>query len=159
VAIYMKYEGVNGGVTTSGFENWIDLMSCQFGHVRNVTAVGTNDSRKGTPTMSEVVVTKETDKASPDLFRESVTGDPKKVTIAFSTTAKDKMDVYLRVELEKTLISSYQLSGAGRDANAKPTETLTLNFTKITYTAVSRDANVRGTPNSASWDLTNQTGG
>jgi type VI protein secretion system component Hcp len=81
------------------------------------------------------------------------------VTIAFTTTTKDKMDTYLKFELEKTLISSYQISGGGRSSDTKPIETLSLNYTKITYTTVARDAKVTGTPNSASWDLTTQTGG
>ena len=55
--------------------------------------------------------------------------------------------VYLRIELEGTLISSISTSGGGD----RPLETLTLNFTKLEY------KNVPGTPygfDDATYDAT-----
>ena len=40
---------------------------------------------------------------------------------------------YLKIVLQNTLITSYSVSGHGGDPQARPTESLSLNFTKITY--------------------------
>jgi len=153
--IYMKYEGVDGDVTTKGFEKCIELTSAQFGHARAVTSIGANDARRGTPQVTDLVVTKPMDVSSTDLFRDSLMGQGKKVTLYFVATGVDKSTPFLTVELENTLISSFAVTG-GHAANDKPVETLTFNFTKITYTTTTLDEKLRGTPKSVTYDL--QTG-
>ena len=154
--IYMKYEGVDGDVTTKGFEKDIELTSAQFGHSRAVTSIGANDARRGTPQVTDLVVTKPMDVSSTDLFRDSLMGKGRKVTLYFVSTGVDKSTPYLTIELENVLISSFSLSG-GHDADGKPVESLTFNFTKITYTTTTLDEKLRGTPKSVTYDLPSGT--
>jgi type VI secretion system secreted protein Hcp len=159
--IYMKYDGIDGSVTADGHSKWIELESCQLGVHRNITsATGRGTNREaGAPAVSEIVVTKAQDCASVNLFKASLWGEGKKVKIDFCKTDKDKLEVFLQVELENTLVSSYSASGHGGDSNARPMESLSLNFTKITYVATHMDAeNKTSKPDRAMWDLAQAKG-
>ena len=46
VAIYMKYGDIDGAVTTTGFEKWIELSSFQWGVGRGI---GYRCTRRGNP--------------------------------------------------------------------------------------------------------------
>lgn len=156
--IFMKYDGIKGQVKAPGFEGWIELNSCQMGVHRNVsTSSGHGGNREAsTPAVSEIVCTKNQDASSADLFKAALAGEGKKVDIAFCKTSTDgkKYEKYMSVELENTLVSSYNLSGHGGPAGDSPMESLSLNFTKITYTmTVSDEKNKVGTPSKASWDM------
>jgi type VI protein secretion system component Hcp len=79
-------------------------------------------------------------------------GKGKKVTIVF---VNNDGVPYLSIELENTLISGYSISGHGGDSHDKPMESLSLNFTKITYspkpTAPAKDP--KATKDMAWWDF------
>ena len=98
MAIYMKFGDISGSVTTDGFKDWIQVNSFQWGVGRGVTSPhGSEDTREGSePSVSEVVVTKRMEKASPKLWQDAVGGDfSAKVTIQFTSTTKDKVESYL----------------------------------------------------------------
>src|SRR5215470_344010 len=107
--IYMKYEGILGEITKEPYKGWIELQSAQIGAGgRPAPSPGNGMS------VSEIVVTKTTDSSSPQLFKESLFGEAKKVIIDFVKI--DGGRAYLRLELEGTLISSFSGgSGAGGD--------------------------------------------
>ena len=154
--IFMQVEGIDGSVTAAGHEKWIELQSCQFGvarHVTNPTSRG-EGREASAPALSEIVVTKDLDIASTNLVREALWGDGKLIKIDFVKTDKDKFEPYLQFEMENTLIANYSVSGHGGVAHSQPMESLSLNFTKITYNTFKRDAaNKTGTPDRAMWDL------
>ena len=124
--IYMKIEGLPLRGTGKGMHSgWIVLESCQLGvnrHVTNATGSG-----RGAPP-SEIIITKSQDEASTALFRMSMWGEGKKVTIDFANGD----NVYMTLELQNTLISNYSVSGHGGYGKG-PTESLTLNSTGISY--------------------------
>jgi type VI secretion system secreted protein Hcp len=152
----MQVEGIDGSVTATGHEKWIELQSCQFGVARHVTnATGRGEGREASaPAISEIVVTKDLDVASTNLVREALWGPGKLVKIDFVKTEKDKFEPYLQFEMENTLISNYSVSGHGGANHSQPMESLSLNFTKITYNTFQRDLKNKATsPDRASWDL------
>ena len=153
MAIYLQYEKVDGEVTESGHKGWIELQSFQWGVGRGITTpVGSSSKRESSsPSVSEIVVTKNTDKASPLLFMEATVGKAKKSVIEFTETGGDTQEVYLRFEMENTLISGYSISSAGD----RPAESFSLNFTKIEmkYTPYDKDHKA-GSPIPAGYDLT-----
>jgi type VI secretion system secreted protein Hcp len=161
--IYMKIDGIDGSVTAAGHEKWIELDSAQMGvnrHVTNPTGRGVNREASA-PSVSEIVVTKPLDCASTGLFRLSLWGEGKKVKIDFCKTDKDKIEPYLQLELENTLISSYSASGhgGGGGVHDRPMESLSMNFTKITYATIQMDAaHKTGKPDRAMWDLAQAKG-
>lgn len=155
MAIYMKFGSINGDVTTDGYKDWISLDSFQLGVGRGIgSAAGGLDNREGSePSVSEVTISKQMDKASPKLFQDAVGGDlGAKVQIAFTTTTKDKVDKYLEYELTNCGLSGYSVSSGGD----RPTESLSLNFTKIVWSFTAKDAKVGGSPEKVGWDLATQ---
>src|SRR5262249_8339518 len=106
------------------------------------------------PSFADLVVQKQFDKSGPGIFTWAVTGATKKVQIHF---CKEDGKAYLEYTLEAVIPSSHQLSGAsGFDgATRVPTETLTLNYTKIDKRFIPYDdKNKAGTPVSVGYDLT-----
>jgi type VI secretion system secreted protein Hcp len=141
MAIYLKLDGVEGNVTTTGFEGQIEILSFSFGTSRNIaTAARTATNRESNePCIGEVTLTKLWDAtSSPKLFEQSVAGTlDHTATITFTTTSADKVEKYLEIELSKTGISSFEMSSD----DDKPAETIDLNFSKIQYKPFTIDSN------------------
>jgi type VI secretion system secreted protein Hcp len=134
MAIYMKYGDIKGQTTTEGFKDWITLSSCQMGAGRGIaSAKGRGANREGSePNISEITVTKEWDAASSSkLFEESVSGlMDRKLEIHYTTTERAKQQAFLVIKGDNVCISGYSLSSGGE---GKPTESLSLNFSKIEF--------------------------
>jgi type VI secretion system secreted protein Hcp len=153
VAIYMNWDGVPGDVTTQGFEKWIELTSFQWGVGRGIgSAMSGQASRESSiPSVSEIVVTKRMDGSSPGLWTDSVAGQLNStVKIAFTTTSQGATTQFLNYELTNTGLSGYSLSSGGD----MPTESLSLNFTKVVWSFTGTDPSVSGTPVTQGYDLT-----
>jgi type VI protein secretion system component Hcp len=83
--------------------------------------------QRSAPSVSEVVVTKSTDKSSPQILKK---GTLRPKTIPLTNIVKHNGEEYYKIELENVLVSSYQVGGSGGD---RPMESLSLNFTKIQW--------------------------
>jgi type VI secretion system secreted protein Hcp len=160
--IFMSYDGITGDVTTKGHEQWIEINSFQWGVGRGVTSATASEAdREGaTPSISEITVNKANDSASPNLFRAScgagAVGEGKTVKIDFCKTDADQPEPYLQFELENTLISGWTMSSGGD----RPSESVSLNFTKITMTNTPMgDDNQTTSPDRPFYDLGQQVGG
>ena len=133
--IYMKYTGIDGDVTEQGHVNWIECSSYQFGVGRAIggTASGAAKGREASLcNVSEITISKPSDSSSQSLMREAMIGavPGKLVKFDFVTTGTgDQADIFTKFELEECMISGYSLSTGGD----RPSESLSLNFTKITY--------------------------
>jgi type VI secretion system secreted protein Hcp len=160
--IYMKVPGVEG--TGKGNRcGWIVLESCQIGtqrHLASPTGTGSNRDASA-PAVNEIVVTKVVDISSTNLFRLSNHGEPVTVFIEF-VSQDSKSDVpTMSLELESTFITSYTTTGAGgASPRGRAMESMSLNFTKITYstTAIESAKDGKQAPNRAQWDLFIQKG-
>jgi type VI secretion system secreted protein Hcp len=146
MAIYMKFGAVTGQVTTDGYKDWIELGSFQLGVGRGVTSgAGGQQRESSNPSISEVSVTKVFDAASPALYEDALAGAfDTKVEIKFTSTTKNKVDTYLTYELTNCGVSGYSLSSGGDN----PSESLSLNFTKIMVTPSPLD--LKGVPKKCS---------
>ena len=156
MAIYMKYGAIKGSTTTDGFKDWIELGSFQWGVGRSVTSTSKgSDTREGSePSISEIVVSKRLDKASPKLWQDAVGGDfSNDVTISMTTTTKDKVETYLEYTLKEVGLSGYSASGGSDDP---PGESLSLNFAAVTWKYIARDSKIAGNPDVVGWSLTQQ---
>jgi type VI secretion system secreted protein Hcp len=155
----MNYDGIPGDVTSEGHEKWIEVGSLQHGVGRGISSPtgGSADREASAPSVSEIVVTKSQDNASQGLFRASLDGEGKLVKIDFCRTKTGGgQEAYMQLELENTMISGFSMSSGGD----RPSESLSLNFTKITYvnTAGGID-NAAGNASRSSYDLSTQTAG
>ena len=157
MAIYLEVDGIQGSVTTQGFENQSELNSFQFGVSRSIStaASGSTARESSNPSISEITVTKLADAASPDLANYALAGQlNKKFTIHFTTTTAGQVTEYLKHELENVGLSHFAVSSGGD----LPMESMSLNFTKITTTFTPMDPSVSGQNKVVSYDLTTMTG-
>ncbi|MEI8195936.1 MAG: type VI secretion system tube protein Hcp, partial [Phycisphaerae bacterium] len=132
--IYMKYGSITGDVTAKGYQGDTQLTSFQWGVGRSISSGVNSDGNReaSVPSVSEIVVSKQFDSASLPLIKEAFGGTPSSVETDFvNTTFKGTLQTYLKLELDNTLISGYSLSSGGD----RPSESLSLNFTKISFTA------------------------
>lgn len=130
MAIFMNYNDVPGSVTAAGHEKWIELNSMQWGAGRGIsTAVGRGRNREASQvSISELVVTKLKDNASPKLVSDAFIGDEGvPVTIHLVTTSDEAKSILIEIILSDTLISGFSFSCGGEDTM----ESISLNFSKI----------------------------
>ena len=138
MAIYMEFgKNIKGDVTIPAFKEWIELNSFQFGVSRAVSSGAGGATRESSsPSISEIVVTKYFDKSSAKLYQDALAGTfDTKVQIKMTATTKMGVDTFLTYELTDCGVSSYSQSSGG-DA---PTESLSLNYTKIMVTPTPLD--------------------
>lgn len=135
--IYMKYADIKGDVTEKGHKDWIELSSFQWGVGRGVSTPtgGAKNREASAPSVSEIVVTKLADKATPDLAKEALQGKGKEVEISFCKTEAGVLKEFMNYKLTNTLISGFSTSSGGGD----PTESLSLNFTKVEFSYTPRE--------------------
>lgn len=156
MAIYMKIDGIDGGVTAKGHEKWIELDSAQWGVGRGIAmGVGASGKREASnPTVSEVSVTKMMDKTSSLLFQEACIGKGKKVTLHLVKTGADELQTYMEYILEECMISGYSVSTGGD----RPSESISLSFDKMTMSYTPYDNSGKAqTPVKAGYDLSTAT--
>ena len=150
--MYMKYADMKGDATHDQHKDWMTIESFQWGVGRGIsTPTGSAARREASePSVSEVHITKFFDQASNQLFERVLTGNKgEDVLLSFVRTG-DPGEKFLTYKLYNTLISGYQVSSGGD----RPTESLTLNFTKVemNYTPFSADHKA-GTPVRSSYDI------
>lgn len=153
MAIYMKFGSIDGPITTKGFEKWIELQSFQWGVGRGIGSAARSDTGRESsePSISEITVTKVMDIASNKLFQDATGGDlSADVTLKFTATTKDTVTTFLTYVLSNTGISGYSLSSGGEN----PTESLSLNFTKVMITYSGLDPKTQAKPDTVGYDLT-----
>ena len=152
--IYMNYDSlaIKGDVTEEGHVGWIALSSFQWGVGRGISSpTGNTVTRESSaPSVSEITVSKMMDLATPKLLNESLQGEGKTVIIDFTKTEKGKLVVYQTYTLTNNMISGYSTSSGGD----KPSESLSLNFTKIEYkNTPTKPDGTAGSPETVTYDL------
>lgn len=128
--IYLKYGDIKGEVTESTHKDWIAVHSFQFGVGRGISSGGgSGGSRReaSAPSVSEIVVTSTFSVASPLLLKEALMGKAVTCKIDMTQTDAGKEVAYQKYILTNTMISGYSVSSGGD----RPSESISLNFTKI----------------------------
>ena len=133
--IYMNWGGtmppqIRGNVTAADHIGWIELSSVQFGVSRAATETGGEDT---SPAVSEIIVTKVQDMASPRLSQECIYGEGKKVVIDFVKAINGKPKVYQTITLSGVTISSCSVSPSHPGGGGWPAESFSLSFKKVEY--------------------------
>lgn len=158
----LKIDKVDGESTLKGFEKFIEVTS--YSHeVSNPVQIGASNTGRttGRPRLGELVITKLMDAASPDLnFYCCQAKDLGSVTLTLvrqDAEAKENLK-YMEYKMEKTLLSSVSIGGIGGDD--VPTETVTFNYTKLTWTYIPQKKEVGSAGNIPKWwDQETNTGG
>ena len=140
MALFIKFDGVDGEAHDKDHKGWSDILSFSWGlHKAGAGATG-QTRRRGVVTVEDVVCTKEYDKASPKLAESICLGKVfPKVEIHDTTTyGEGNRAVFLKYELKNVMVSSHNVSAAG-GGDAVPTETMSLNFEEVKQTYVEYD--------------------
>jgi type VI secretion system secreted protein Hcp len=136
VDFFLKIEGVDGeSVIDEKHKGEIDIQSFSWGVSNPTTHNPTGGGRVSGPlSVGEITVTKRNDKASPVIAKSVANGKhfPKVEINIVSREAGVPREKYLTYKLEDVIISSYSVSGSS-SGDALPTESLSLNFTKVEY--------------------------
>jgi len=141
MALFIKFDGVEGEAKDSAHKGWSDVLSFSWGlHKAGAGATG-QTRRRGVVTVQDVVCTKEYDKSSPKLAEAVCSGKIfPKVEIHDTTTYGDgNRAVFLKYELKNVMVSSQSISAAG-GGDAVPTEVFSLNFEEVKQTYTEYDA-------------------
>jgi type VI secretion system secreted protein Hcp len=141
MALFIKFDGVDGEANDKDHKAWSDLLSMTWGLHRAGGGATGQTRRRGVATVEDVVCMKEYDKASPKLAESVLTGKVfPKVEIHDATTYGDGVRaVFLKYELKNVLVTSHNVSVAGA-GDAVPTESLSLNFEEVKQTYTEYDA-------------------
>lgn len=143
---------IKGGSKVSGHDGWINVDSMQLGVGRAVASqVGGSSKREvSSPSVSEVVFSRVSDMASPELFFQACGGvSLGKCLIHLVQVAGNDAQVYGIIELEEAMVSSYSVSSAGDT----PNESFGINFTKISFQYDTFDGKKVTTGTPKKWDL------
>jgi type VI secretion system secreted protein Hcp len=150
--IYVKYDTIQGDVTASGHENWIEVNSFQWSVGRGISSPtgGSADREASAPAISEITMTKATDIASTKLLDAALEGEGVTVLIDFCKTDKGNLEVYLEYTLTNCMISGFSVNSGGD----RPSESLSLNFTKVEFKMIPmKSAGQSGDPATVTYDL------
>jgi type VI secretion system secreted protein Hcp len=138
--IFLQLDGIPGESTTLGFENQIELNTMQ---------VGVGRGSKGAA-FSDVTVTKNLDKATPELMLRAANGATIPTAKVRFTRAAEDSDVYLRYCFTGVRITSFSQSSGGE----APSESVAFSYSSIvqSYTQQSTTGGA-GTVFDTGWDL------
>lgn len=145
MSIFMNYEGIKGESSDKNHKQWMDIESIQWGVTRRITSATStqNDRESSNAEVSDLVVTRRMDSATPNLLIESCCGTGKTVVIHLTKTGTGTgADVYMEYTLKNALISSYQVTANAQDTY-RPLEVITISFVdlEVKYTPYDEDGN------------------
>jgi type VI secretion system secreted protein Hcp len=152
MGIFLKFGSVLGDVQEPGHTNWINLKVVTWTMSRPVTnPAGSSAGRVlSAPQVAELNITKDEDVATIPLLQAAFEGSPVSAQIDFCSTGSGQLQVYYTISMENALITSLSQSAA----DGRPVESLTINFTQISFAGTQMDADgTAASPASYGWSL------
>jgi type VI secretion system secreted protein Hcp len=144
---YLKIDGIPGESLDAEFKDWIELEDFDVGASQSASAVAHSlcGAASGRASLSDFHIRKLVDRATPKLHEACCSGKHfGKMVICVNRAGDDRVK-YLEITLEDVIVSSSNLGGNGAMTDGFPTQSITLNYARITmiYTQQSR-ANGQG---------------
>ena len=156
-AILLKIPDIPGQTALKDFEDQIQLLSMSHGVAMQMTGNPSDRERtSGRPNHQDLTVSKYVDLSSCPLIAACNAGtNLKTITLTIGRNDAGKIMPYLIFTLDNALVSSISVGAGSGD---RPTETLTLNYTKIKwdFTEQKGEMGKKGN-NGAVWDLAANT--
>ena len=147
MAAFVKYEGIDGESKDENHQNWIDVLSIDWGVHKPGGGVAGPTRRRGDALVEDLNLIIEYEKASPKLLEKCVKGAViPKLEIEITATYGGARATYLKYELENVIISSYQMNASGNDEAGPPTVLISNNFKeiKVTYSEFDDEGSNQG---------------
>ncbi|EPN52668.1 hypothetical protein A244_17054 [Pseudomonas syringae pv. actinidiae ICMP 18807] len=153
---YLQIEGVPGETLSEGYENWIELQDFDLSANQTASATSTTSggATSGRAYMSDMIVRKPVDNATPKLHEACCSGKHfKQVSVHVFRAGEPKVK-YLEIKLEEVIISSFTLTGNGNQPGVFPSELIALNYGRIQliYSKQSRKTGQSAGQIAGGWD-------
>lgn len=142
----------------------IEIESWSWGETNSGGGRGGGGGGAGKVSMQDFHFTMKSSKASPMLFLACASGQHIKQATLSVRKAGDRPLEYLKIEFSDLLVSSYEIAGGGSSqsgdpgttsggGSSVPTDSISFNFTKITWEYKVQKADGTLTVVTAGWDL------
>ena len=153
ISVFLKLEGVDGESTETGHVGEIDAVSFKAGvfDPTLTTFAGGGASRAK---FNPITVFKVVDKSSPVLFLACATGKHfATATLSITRLFNEVPVTFFKIVLSDVIISSINVEGNENDTGDSLMEPVTLSYSKIQWSFISK--NSEGTPVTVTggWDL------
>jgi type VI secretion system secreted protein Hcp len=141
MAIFAKYDGIDGESDDDKHARWVDVLNVDWGIHRPDGGATGQSRRRGAAIVEDLVLTIEFEKASPKLQEKCLLGAViPKLEIEQTATYGGARATYLRYELKNVMITSIQVNASGNDEAGPPAVAVGNNFEKIKVTYTEFDA-------------------
>jgi type VI secretion system secreted protein Hcp len=150
--IFLKIDGIKGESTDVNHPNEVEVLSWSWGVSELfISSIGSGIVG-GKPNIGNFVITKELDKASPNLLRACLkVTHIKEVVLTQRRAGAGKLN-FLTITLQDVLISSLNDSEDG--VALRPTENIVFVFAKVIYQYVpQKPSGLPDTPVTLKWDV------
>jgi type VI secretion system secreted protein Hcp len=152
VDAFLKLEGIKGESTDSKHKEEIEVLSWQWGMANEGTGHYGGGSGAGKVQVSDIIISKRVDTATPVLMKSCTKGDHiKKGTLVVRKAGGDQLE-YFKIELGDILVSSIQASSAGDSPSLFETVALNFKTFKVTYVPQTKSGGA-GAPSEFGYDL------
>jgi type VI secretion system secreted protein Hcp len=150
--ICLKVDGIKGEATDVNHPSEIEVVSWNWGVSESFISSAGSGIGGGIPKIANLVVSKQVDKASPNLLRACLkVKHIKDVVLTQRRPGAGKVN-FLTITLQDVLVSSLSDFAAG--AAATPTESVAFNFAKVIYEYVPKKPNGQpDIPVTLKWDV------
>jgi type VI secretion system secreted protein Hcp len=146
MAVFAKYEGIDGESKDANHDKWIDVLSIDWGSHKPGGGATGQSRRRGTVIMEDLRLTMEYEKSTPKLLEKMCKGEViPKLEIEQTANYGGARQTYLKYELKNVQVTSQDLNASGND-ESPPTVTVSNNFEeiKVTYTEYDSEGNSQG---------------
>ena len=130
---WLDFDGtIPGEALDKGHKDWIEIQSFGFDVRRDVASPVGGGREGGRPQIAEITLNKLQDRSSVPMFASIVTGREPFALVKLDLNSGTSQPL-VRLELENVLLSGQTFAAEDSGAD-KPSESISLNFTKVTYT-------------------------
>ena len=147
MAIFAKYDGIDGEVKAAKHARWINVLSVDWGMHKPDPGAAGQSRRRGSVVVEDLTLTIEYDKAAPKLQEKCLKGAViPKLEIEQTASYGRGRRTYLEHQLKNVTITSVQVHASGDDDAGPPTLVVANNFeeVKVTYTEYGKGGRSKG---------------
>jgi len=146
MAIFVKYDGVDGESADANHDKWIDVLSIDWGSNKPGGGATGRSRRRGSVIVEDMRLTMEFEKSTPKLLEKLNMGEViPKVEIEQTANYGGSRATYLKYTLTNVQVTAFDVNASGND-ESPPTVTIANNFEeyKVTYTEYDSEGNKGG---------------
>ncbi len=146
MAVFAKYDGVDGESADANHDKWIDVLSIDWGSHKPGGGATGQSRRRGGVIVEDLRLTMEYEKSTIELLEKLNMGEViPKLEIEQTANYGGSRATYLKYELVNVQVTAFDVNASGND-ESPPTVTIANNFEeyKVTYTELDREGNKGG---------------